>query len=194
MTATYHELRIECDELTLNLLSDERCEAFACISWPEDVRTSDSEPDYALLVGNMYLAILDTLAVENYEPVNHGECRAAVSTAITPGPGFEPSDVTFRVRRVETCVCGQWPVSEYGSRCPSCPRADNEDSIYLTVEQIETLYRETRSGLLVGAELRGDDLARSNVHVVAVRGGNGRSLDNDHLLIEPDGATPGWER
>lgn len=20
-----------------------------------------------------------------------------------------------------TCACGQWPLSEYGSRCPSCP-------------------------------------------------------------------------
>jgi hypothetical protein len=68
------------------------------------------------------------------------------------------------------------------------------DTIYLTCEQIETLYRETREGILIGAEIRGDAQARSNVNVVAMRGGNGRTLDNDFMLIEPDGSTPGWER
>lgn len=68
------------------------------------------------------------------------------------------------------------------------------DTIYLTTEQVETLYQMTRKDILIGVQIEGDAAARSTVTLVAVRGGEGRTLDNDHAIIEQDGASPGWER
>ena len=65
--------------------------------------------------------------------------------------------------------------------------------IYLTTEQIETLFQLSQQGALVGVQIETDDAARTNALCVAVRERNG-VLDNDSALIEPDGATPGWER
>lgn len=67
------------------------------------------------------------------------------------------------------------------------------DCIYLTVEQIEWLHHLAQQGVVTGVQVTGDDLARSTVSVCAVRSRDG-VLDNDHSIIEPDGATPGWER
>ena len=67
-----------------------------------------------------------------------------------------------------------------------------KDCIFLTVEQIETLYQLSQNGT-TGVQIESDAYQRSNALCVAVRNRDGR-VDNDIALIEPDGATPGWER
>lgn len=67
------------------------------------------------------------------------------------------------------------------------------DCIYLTNEQIEELARLAQQGALVGVQIEGDVVARSTIRLTAVRSRNG-VLDNDSTIIEPDGASPGWER
>jgi len=67
------------------------------------------------------------------------------------------------------------------------------DTIFLTTEQIETLWHLTQLGVEGGVQIESTADQRSNALLVGVRSRNGH-LDNDVALIEPDGATPGWER
>lgn len=69
--------------------------------------------------------------------------------------------------------------------------------IHLTVEQIEALYHlalhrnHPRYGRVAGGvSIYGDANGRSTVNLVASH----TDHDNCMTIIEPDGATPGWER
>ncbi len=67
------------------------------------------------------------------------------------------------------------------------------DCIYLTTEQIEALYQLTQSkrAPMVGIQIQSTADARSNALVHSVLAD--RPNDLATAVIEPDGASPGWE-
>jgi len=77
--------------------------------YPEwDVRTRSSyrprndRPDFAAIARNL-LAIIDD--------------APGLDDRLTD----EEARVVREARQTITCECGQWPIAEYGARCPSCP-------------------------------------------------------------------------
>lgn len=38
--------------------------------------------------------------------------------------------MTRPLTMLETCLCGEWPISDYGRRCPSCPPPITREQAY----------------------------------------------------------------
>lgn len=127
----------------------------------------------------------DGREVERYPSEQHADYALSRYQVDSVSPAVQPGAYTLcNVHEAGACPAGC--EHAYG-------RGEGAD-IYLTTEQVETLYRLVQEGVEIGVQVTGDASDRTSVTLVAVRGGDGRSLDNDFASVSPDGETTGWER